>query len=87
VNTSIFETLNKADNTAIKQYIEWHKTQSKAHHNVVINQAYDYNAANQLVYRSAFLAGIPLQEDSAYRIAQIKKKPIASMHFFSIIGL
>jgi hypothetical protein len=23
--TEYFETLNKADNTAIKQYIEWHK--------------------------------------------------------------
>ncbi|MFT5253119.1 MAG: hypothetical protein ACI87N_002148 [Flavobacteriales bacterium] len=75
VNASIFETLNKANNTAIKQYIEWHKSYNLKHTTtLVINQAYDYNTPRTNWFTDQpFLTGlIPLQEDSAYRIAQIK---------------
>lgn len=82
VNASIFETLNKADNTAIKQYIEWHKSYNLKHTTtLVINQAYDYNIPRTNWFADQpFLAGlIPLQEDSAYRIAQIKKVKTSSV--------
>lgn len=76
VNASIFETLNKGDNTAVKQYIEWHKSYNLKHTTtLVINQAYDYNTPRTNWFTDQpFLAGlIPLQEDSAYRIEQVKK--------------
>jgi hypothetical protein len=43
---------------------------------LVINQAYDYNTPRTNWFTDQpFLAGlIPLQEDSAYRIEQVKKK-------------
>ncbi|OAB28185.1 CarboxypepD_reg-like domain-containing protein [Flavobacterium fryxellicola] len=76
LNSSVFETINKADNTAIKQYVEWHKSYSLAHTTtVVVNQAYDYNTPQTNWFTDQpFLDGlIPLQDDTSYRIAQIKK--------------
>jgi hypothetical protein len=76
LNSSVFETINKADNTAIKQYVEWHKSYSLAHTTtVVVNQAYDYNTPQTNWFTDQpFLDGlIPLQDDTSYRIEQIKK--------------
>ena len=76
LNSSIFETINKADNTAIKQYIEWHKSYNLNHTTTfVVNQSYDYNTPQtQWFTDQPFLAGlIPLQDDDSYTIEQIKK--------------
>ncbi|MBG6060326.1 hypothetical protein IWX83_000089 [Flavobacterium sp. CG_9.1] len=76
LNSSVFETINKADNTAIKQYVEWHKSYSLAHTTtLVVNQAYDYNTPQTNWFTDQpFLDGlIPLQDDTSYRIEQIKK--------------
>lgn len=76
LNSSVFETISKADNTAIKQYIEWHKNYNLKHTTIlVINQAYDYNTPQTNWFTDQpFLTGlIPLQDDSSYRIEQIKK--------------
>ncbi|WP_199749429.1 hypothetical protein [Flavobacterium sp. RSP46] len=76
VNASVFETLNKADNTAVKQFIEWHKSYN-AHHTTtfVVNQSYDYNTPQTRWFTDQpFLTGlIPLQDDDSYTIEQIKK--------------
>jgi hypothetical protein len=76
LNSSVFETINKADNTAIKQYVEWHKSYSLAHTTtLVVNQEYDYNTPQTNWFTDQpFLDGlIPLQDDTSYRIEQIKK--------------
>ncbi|SHL48140.1 TonB-dependent receptor [Flavobacterium xanthum] len=76
LNSSVFETINKADNTAVKQYVEWHKSYSLAHTTtLVVNQAYDYNTPQTNWFTDQpFLDGlIPLQDDTSYRIEQIKK--------------
>ena len=76
LNSSVFETINKADNTAIKQYIEWHKSFNLNHTTTfVINQSYDYNTPQtQWFTDQPFLTGlIPLQGDDSYTIEQIKK--------------
>ena len=75
-NNSTFETISKADNTAIKQYVEWHKSIDK--HNTttfVVNQAYEKNTPNnQWFTDQPFLSGlIPLQDDASYTIIQVKK--------------
>lgn len=76
LNSSVFETINKADNTAIKQYIEWHKSYNLNHTTTfVVNQSYDMNTPQTRWFTDQpFLAGlIPLQDDDSYTIAQIKK--------------
>lgn len=76
LNSSVFETINKADNTAIKQYIEWHKSYNLNHTTTfVVNQSYDYNTPQtQWFTDQPFLTGlIPLQGDDSYTIEQIKK--------------
>ena len=76
LNSSVFETINKADNTSIKQYIEWHKSYNLHHTTTfVVNQAYEKNTPQTRWFTDQpFLAGlIPLQNDESYTIDQIKK--------------
>jgi hypothetical protein len=76
LNSSVFETINKADNTSIKQYIEWHKSYNLHHTTTfVVNQAYDDNRPqNNWFTDQSFLGGlIPLQDDLIYTVSQIKK--------------
>lgn len=76
LNTSTFETISKADNVDVKQYIEWHKSYN-AHHTTtfVVNQIYENNIPkNQWFTNQPFLAGlIPLQTDNSYTIEQVRK--------------
>jgi hypothetical protein len=75
-NSNTFETISKADNAAVKQYIEWHKSFNAKHTTTfVVNQAYEKQTPTTLwTTDQFFLAGlIPLQEDSSYKIQQIKK--------------
>lgn len=76
LNTSNFETLSKADNSSLKQYIEWHKSYNNKHTTTfVINQAYEKNTPiNQWFTDQPFLSGlIPLQNDATYTIEQSRK--------------
>lgn len=76
LNTSIFETLSKADNVSLKQYVEWHKSYNNQHTTTfVVNQAYEKNSPqNHWFTDQPFLLGlIPLQNDSSYTIDQIKR--------------
>ena len=76
INNTTFKTLNNADNTSVKQYIEWHKNYSKKHTTTfVINQAFEQNRpTNDWFTDQPFLSGlIPIENDSSYRINQIKK--------------
>jgi len=74
-NTSMFETLSKADNSAVKQYIEWHKAYNANHTTTfVVNQSYEKNTPqNTWITNQEFLPGlIPLQDDTTYNVNQIK---------------
>ncbi len=76
LNSSIFETLNSADNASLKQYAEWHKSHNDNHTTTfVANHIYDKSTPQTEWFTDQpFLAGlIPLQSDSSYRIDQIKK--------------
>ena len=76
LNSNTFETLSKADNFSVKQYVEWHKSYNQYHTTTfVVNQAYEKNTPkNQWFTDQPFLTGlIPLQNDSSYTINQIKK--------------
>ncbi|MBY0485811.1 MAG: carboxypeptidase-like regulatory domain-containing protein [Flavobacteriaceae bacterium] len=75
LNSSTFETVSKADNVSVKQYIEWHKSYNNHHTTTfVINQAYEKNTPkNHWFTDQPFLSGlIPLQTDTSYTIDQIK---------------
>ena len=76
VNSNTFETISKADNVSVKQFIEWHKSYNEHHTTTfVVNQAYEKNTPlNRWVTNETFLTGlIPLQNDSSYTIDQIKR--------------
>ncbi len=76
LNSSVFETLNKADNASVKQYVEWHKSFGKKNTaTFVINQAFEKNTPNKTWNSNQlFLSGlIPLQTDSNYNLNQAKK--------------
>lgn len=76
LNSSTFETINNADNSSVKQYIEWHKIYNNNHTTTfVVNYAYEKNTPqNHWFTNQPFLSDlIPLQTDSNYRIDQIKK--------------
>ena len=76
VNATTFETISKADNVSVKQYIEWHKSYNEHHTTtLVVNQAYEKNTPqNHWFTNQPFLTGlIPLQNDSNYTIDQINK--------------
>jgi ribosomal protein S6 len=76
INSNVFETISKADNNSIKQYLEWHKSYN-LHHTAtfVVNHSLDINKPiNQWLTNQPFLAGlIPLQNDVSYNIQQLKK--------------
>ncbi len=75
-NSTVFETISKADNVSVKQYLEWHKSYNEQHTTTfVINQAYENNTPkNQWFTDKPFLVGlVPLQNDVSYTINQIKK--------------
>ena len=76
INSTVFETINNADNSAIKQYLEWHKNFNKHHNSTfVVNHAFEKNSPqNNWSTNQPFLSGlIPLQNDSKYSLEQIKK--------------
>lgn len=73
---SSFETLNKADNIQIKQFVEWHKQINKKQTTtLVVNQSYDnQKPINTWLTDTEFLTGlIPLANDTFYNIQQVKK--------------
>ncbi|WP_310378548.1 TonB-dependent receptor [Flavobacterium sp.] len=76
LNSNTFESISKADNNSVKQYVEWHKNYNLKHTTTLaINQAYENNTpTNQWYTNQPFLAGlIPLQNDVLYTIEQVKK--------------
>ena len=76
LNSNTFETISNADNSKVKQYIEWHKSHNDKHTTTfVVNQAFDKNTPQNHWFTDApFLAGlIPLESDTSYTIEQIKK--------------
>lgn len=76
LGNSVFQTLNQADNTAIKQYLEWHKSYNDAHTTTfVVNHAYDKNTPQTRWFTDQpFLTGIiPIKADNTYTIDQIKR--------------
>lgn len=82
LSSTIFETINKADNASVKQYIEWHKSYNEHHTTTfVVNQAYDkITPRNNWFTNEPFLQGlIPLIEDESYTVNQIKKSEVNSI--------
>jgi hypothetical protein len=76
LNLSTFETLSKADNNSVKQYVEWHKNYGDHHTTTfVINQAFEKTTPqNRWFTNQPFLSGyIPLVSDSSYTIDQMKR--------------
>lgn len=76
LNSNTFETISNADNSSVKQYIEWHKSHNDKHTTTfVINHAFEKNTPQNHWFTDApFLAGlIPLEADTNYTIEQIKK--------------
>ncbi|MEZ4854804.1 carboxypeptidase-like regulatory domain-containing protein, partial [Flavobacterium sp.] len=71
-----FQNRNKADNSEIKQYIEWHKQYQNKNHTttLVVNHQYENQKPNNHWFTDTeFLAGlIPLQTDTEYKIQQLK---------------
>ncbi len=79
LGSTIFGTINKADNSSVKQYLEWHKSYNEHHTTTfVINQAYSkITPKNNWFTNEPFLSGlIPLIEDKSYQVNQIKKSEI-----------
>lgn len=77
INNTVFQTVNQADNYALKQYVEWHKSHNKNHTTtVVLNHAYEETKpVNTWMTDREFMASfIPMQHDDSYRIEQIKKQ-------------
>ena len=82
LGSNLFETINKADNSSVKQYIEWHKSYNDKHTTTfVVNQAYDkIKPQNRWFTKEPFLQGlIPLKEDENYTISQIKRSEVNSI--------
>jgi ribosomal protein S6 len=76
LNSSIFKTIGNADNSSVKQYVEWHKNYNEHHiATFVVNQAYEKSTPqNSWFTNQPFLSGvIPLQTDANYTIEQIKR--------------
>lgn len=82
LGSNLFETVNNADNSSVKQYIEWHKSYNDNHTTTfVVNQAYDkITPQNRWFTSEPFLQGlIPLKEDESYTISQIKRSEVNSI--------
>jgi hypothetical protein len=76
LNASLFQTISKADNVSVKQYVEWHKSYNEHHTTTfVVNQAYEKNTPqNHWFTNQPFLSGLlPLQTDDNITIEQIRK--------------
>ncbi|UPT69286.1 MAG: TonB-dependent receptor family protein [Flavobacterium sp. JAD_PAG50586_2] len=76
LNSNTFETISKADNVSVKQYLEWHKGYNLHHTTTfVVNHAYESSTPkNHWFTDQSFLPGlIPLQADDSYTITQVKK--------------
>lgn len=77
INSNTFETISKADNVSVKQYVEWYKQYNNSNQTTtfVVNHAYENNRPDNLWFTyQPFLAGlIPLQTDTSYNIEQIKR--------------
>jgi len=75
INNNTFETISKADNVSVKQFIEWHKSYNEHHTTTfVVNRSLRNTPQNRWLTNQSFLAGlIPLQTDSNYTIDQIKR--------------
>lgn len=76
LSSNTFETISKADNISVKQYLEWHKSYNLHHTTTfVVNHTYESNVPkNHWFTDQPFLSGlIPLQTDDSYVIKQIKK--------------
>ena len=76
LNSNTFETISNADNSSVKQFIEWHKSHNDKHTTTfVVNHAFEKNTPQNHWFTDApFLAGlIPLESDTSYTIEQIKK--------------
>lgn len=76
LNSSTFQTFSNADNNAVKQYMEWHKSYNDHHTStLVVNHAFEkVTPQMQWVADQPFLSGyIPLQADTNYTIDQIKR--------------
>ncbi|MBF4466835.1 hypothetical protein [Flavobacterium sp. LC2016-12] len=79
LGSNIFETINKADNSSLKQYIEWHKNYNEHHTTTfVVNQLYDkITPQTNWFTDEPFLSGlIPLTEDKKYHVNQVKKSEV-----------
>ncbi len=75
-NTNLFETINNADNTSVKQYTEWYKSYNPHRTTTfVVNQTYEKSLVqNHWFTDKPFFTGlIPLEIDTHYSIEQIKK--------------
>jgi hypothetical protein len=82
LNSNLFETISNADNSAAKQYLEWHKSFNNHHTTTfVVNHAFEKNTPqNNWLSNQSFLVGlIPLQNDINYKLEQIKKIKISSI--------
>lgn len=80
-NSSLFETINKADNASLKQYTEWHKNIHKKHTlTFVANNAFEKNTPFTHWFTDRpFLSGlIPLENDFSYTLEQVKQVKINS---------
>lgn len=72
---NIFQTLRYADNSSVKQYIEWHKSYNSSNTTTfAVNHVYEKNTPkNTWITNTQFLPGlIPLQEDINYNVQQVK---------------
>ncbi|MDQ6469997.1 TonB-dependent receptor [Flavobacterium sp. LHD-80] len=75
-NSTLFETIQNADNSSIKQYLEWHKKYNTSHTTTLaINQQYEYATPNSnwITDQPFFEGSIPIEKDSIYSIKQLKR--------------
>ncbi|MDR7369744.1 TonB-dependent receptor [Flavobacterium aquidurense] len=75
-NSTLFETIQKADNKSFKQYLEWHKKYNTSHTTTLaINQQYEHNTpiSNWITNQPFFQGIIPIEKDSIYSIKQLKR--------------
>lgn len=75
-NATLFETIQKADNRSIKQYLEWHTKYNTSHTTTLaINQQYEYKTpkSNWITDQPFFEGIVPIEKDSIYSIKQLKR--------------
>lgn len=75
-NQTVFETLKKADNLSVNQYVEWHKSYNDFHTStMVLSHSYEKSTpVSNWITNEQFLPGlVPLQEDAVYNVNQVKE--------------